>query len=335
MKPSYFEVKRLIFILLMLFFSVKGFSATVTAVTSGDWTSSSTWGGATPQDGDLIIIPGGITVTIPDYIIVDLTGAGTTVIRIEDGGTLSLGLLSTLLLDSGDGDKIVLVTENSTLNNTWIDFYGTPVPASFIFMGATPYYQETTTGPAVLQDGVLPIELLYFRAGQEGNTVLLEWATSLEENFDFFTVERSTDGINFEKIADIYGAGNTDEKQYYSYTDDNPFPGNLYYRLKATDFDGTFEYFKIISVRYFGEESYSVTLYPNPVVNGKANLRLNYRPDGPVSVVIYDQMGRQFLKRSLSGTSGILELPSGMRPGIYLMHIIDDEHKIQTRLNVR
>ncbi len=329
-------MKKYVIATLLIFLSFPGFSDTITAINSGYWTdTTNTWGGTAPASGDLIIIPNGITVTIPSFNFVDLTGTETTVIRIEDGGTLTLASFSSLILDSGDGDKIVLVSENSTLNNTWINVFGIQIPTSSIIMGTEIFTDETTTGPAVLQDGVLPIELLYFRAEPQDDAVALEWATSLEENFDYFTVERSVDGMNFKEMTKIYGAGNTDEKQYYAWTDHPPVPGLLYYRLKATDFDGTFEYFDIVSVRYFGGASREVTLYPNPACNGQVNVRFHYRPAGPVSVVIYDTMGRQYLRQTLSGESGTLNLPRNMRQGVYLVQIDDQTNKMQVRLSVR
>jgi hypothetical protein len=271
-----------------------------------------------------------VTVTIPTGIGIDLTGPDITIVKIEDGGTLTLNLLSSLNLDDGDGDKIILVTNNSTLNVTF--------PSAVIFgdfWDLNWYTEPTTTGPVVLENGVLPIELLYFRAEQEGSVVQLEWATSLEENFDYFTLQRSTDGMNFENIAEIYGAGNTTEKQIYQYTDRNPLPGNLYYRLKATDFDGTFEYFDIITLRFTGEESRTVTLYPNPATDGRVTLRLNFRPASPVSVVIYDHMGRQYLTKMMKGTSETFVLPSNMRSGVYLMRIADDRNKLLAKFSVQ
>ncbi len=324
-------MKRLNFIVLLLLLNIPSFSVTLTAVT-GDWDNSTNtvWGGATPVSGDLLIIPNGVTVTIPVGIGVDLTGPETTIIRIEDGGTLTLELLSSLNLDDNDGDKIILVSNNSTLNVTF--------PSAIIFgdfWDLNWYTEPTTTGPAVLENGVLPIELLYFRAEQEGSVVQLEWATSLEENFDYFTLQRSIDGMNFEKIAEIHGAGNTTEKQIYNYTDRNPLPGNLYYRLKATDFDGTFEFFDIITLRFTGKESRTVALYPNPATDGRVTLRLNYRPTSPVSVVIYDQMGRQYMTKMMEGTSETFVLPSGMRKGMYLVRITDDQNKLMAKFSVQ
>ena len=62
----------------------------------------------------------------------------------------------------------------------------------------------------------LPVELLYFTAAKNGQTVLLEWATLNEINSDYFTVERSADAIAFKGIIEVPGAGNSSTIRYYS-----------------------------------------------------------------------------------------------------------------------
>ncbi|NJN78400.1 MAG: hypothetical protein HC803_08785 [Saprospiraceae bacterium] len=82
----------------------------------------------------------------------------------------------------------------------------------------------------------LPIELTSFTAKKQENTTQLNWTTSTEENNDFFTIEKSLDGINFEAIGTKAGAGNSLEVREYNFTDAKPANGKNYYRLKQTDF---------------------------------------------------------------------------------------------------
>ena len=95
----------------------------------------------------------------------------------------------------------------------------------------------------------LPIELLYFSATvEENNHVVLEWKTGSEINNEFFYVERSTDGVNFEVIEVVNGAGDSqDELAYKTYDFDAPI-GIVYYRIRQIDFDGENEVFNIKSV---------------------------------------------------------------------------------------
>jgi hypothetical protein len=94
----------------------------------------------------------------------------------------------------------------------------------------------------------LPIELLYFNATEDDGYNLLEWASATEINNDYYTIERSFDGKNWEVLANVDGAGNSVQALNYRYMHYNPEDSLNYYRLKQTDFDGAYEYFDIKTV---------------------------------------------------------------------------------------
>lgn len=94
----------------------------------------------------------------------------------------------------------------------------------------------------------LPIELLSFSAECSNQKIIISWITASEINNHFFTIERSAEGVNFQNIGTIAGAGNSNQNPYYTFEDSEPLEGISYYRLKQTDFDGKFEYSKVIAV---------------------------------------------------------------------------------------
>jgi hypothetical protein len=95
----------------------------------------------------------------------------------------------------------------------------------------------------------LPIELIYFNGVENNSNNLLYWATASEKDNDYFTLERSTDGENWEMISNTTGAGNSQEEINYSYTDKTYKRGEInYYRLSQTDFNGEKEYFNLVAI---------------------------------------------------------------------------------------
>lgn len=110
----------------------------------------------------------------------------------------------------------------------------------------------------------LPISLISFDATVCESSVCLTWQTASEVNNDFFTVERSKDGVSWAGVADIQGAGNSETILNYHTMDTSPFSGVSYYRLKQTDFDGAFEYAPIVSVSLDHQSNRGWTIYPNP-----------------------------------------------------------------------
>lgn len=101
---------------------------------------------------------------------------------------------------------------------------------------------------------ILPIELANFYGSHDGKNVNLFWSTSSESNNDYFTIQRTKDGKEFEDIGIIQGAGNSTSLLEYNFVDYSPYSGTSYYRIKQTDFDGKFDYTQLISVQSNNED---------------------------------------------------------------------------------
>ncbi|MEO8761427.1 MAG: hypothetical protein ABI388_08610 [Bacteroidia bacterium] len=139
---------------------------------------------------------------------------------------------------------------NKTLNVATGDVY------IFYVNGYTPSsgsYFFTFGGTAVLGctlPVVLPISLLSYNVTVNRSEVNLDWSTSSETNNNYFTIERSADGKNFEEFARVKGAGTSTEKRNYATIDYAPLPGASYYRLSQTDFNGKMNYLTIKMVNF-------------------------------------------------------------------------------------
>lgn len=102
----------------------------------------------------------------------------------------------------------------------------------------------------------LPVELTSFSARNLNDFNFIEWSTFTENNNDYFTIERSSDGINWESISEIDGSGNSTSLINYTHLDFYFKKNSLnYYRLSQTDFDGNYKIYPIISVDNRGKES--------------------------------------------------------------------------------
>lgn len=112
----------------------------------------------------------------------------------------------------------------------------------------------------------LPIELMSFDANTSADnaSVNLAWSTASERNNAYFSIERSTDGTNWDEIERIEGAGNSAHRLDYTTVDTHPKSGTVYYRLKQTDFNGEFEIFKAVAVQVAATDGLKVETYPNP-----------------------------------------------------------------------
>lgn len=84
----------------------------------------------------------------------------------------------------------------------------------------------------------LPVVLKSFILNKQGERAVAKWKTASETNNDYFLLERSWDGLQFELLSRIKGAGTTSTPHQYQFTDDAPFLGTSYYRLTQIDFNG-------------------------------------------------------------------------------------------------
>jgi hypothetical protein len=136
----------------------------------------------------------------------------------------------------------------------------------------------------------LPLVLVSFDGIAEKDHNLLNWKTSMEENVDYFLLEKSRDANEFKSIAQVNAVGFSKSESQYSYNDREDIYGVNYYRLKMTDNDTKFTYSKII--RLINEQfDYDITLSPNPAND---NIRLSFSKalDKASKMLIYDMNGK-------------------------------------------
>ncbi|OEK00651.1 hypothetical protein BFP97_03630 [Roseivirga sp. 4D4] len=183
----------------------------------------------------------------------------------------------------------------------------------------------------------LPIVLVSFEVQATESTIDLEWVTASEENNDFYTIERSIDGLNFTPIEIIGGAGNSEQLITYRTTDHSPLSGRSFYRLKQTDFNGQFEYSEIRSVFFQGSESaFDFVVYPNPVSSGQ-ELRLKFTERTPtdfLQVLIFDASGKARRTNYVRTGNELVIDKQNMPKGLYLIHVSDGNKKVSKKLIV-
>jgi hypothetical protein len=135
----------------------------------------------------------------------------------------------------------------------------------------------------------LPIELVSFNTITTDNQdVQLDWQTASETNNDYFTIERSQDGKNWVEVKTVDGAGDSSKPISYSEVDTEPFDGISYYRLKQTDFDGTFTYSQIKSVNIDKLQESRVIIFPNPTSD---RFTMEGEEEELKQIAIYDMFG--------------------------------------------
>ena len=210
-------------------------------------------------------------------------------------------------------------------------------------VGTATVFAATTFSPWVLihHTAPLPVELLYFNASCYHNKITLSWSTASETNNNYFTLERSEDGINFQPLAETKGAGTSSTSHTYSFTNNltayDPSTGSgqalqfttFYYRLKQTDFNGKYKYLKIISAQPCGEESNDViNAYNNN--SGSFVITINSMANTHYSISLYDINGvlveTKMQTVSKGNNSYVLDARS-LSKGIYIIEVQNEYNR--------
>jgi hypothetical protein len=178
---------------------------------------------------------------------------------------------------------------------------------------------------------LLPVELISFSAKRVEKDVVLNWETATELNNDYFTIQRSLDAITFTDLTpNVKGAGTTVVPQSYNFIDKEVFDilqeDLLYYRLKQTDFDGSFSYSSIHAVQYKKEHA-EITIYPNPTSGWLQILNFTTYPSDAILEII-DLNGNNLISKNVSFEKGtnLLDIDISMLSnGAYFIRITDSK----------
>lgn len=146
--------------------------------------------------------------------------------------------------------------------------------------------------------GYLPVELLEFTGARWENGNFLQWTTLSELNNDYFIVERSENGLEYEFLQTLPGAGNSNEIRNYSLLDDDP-EGFMFYRLYQVDYDG--KTVLVGTVRVGQNKTMQVSIHPNPYQKDLSQLEIRgLAADDEIAVKIHAPTGQLVMNKVLS-----------------------------------
>ncbi len=181
----------------------------------------------------------------------------------------------------------------------------------------------------------LPVELVDFQARVQDNDVNLFWQTASEHNNAGFYIERSADGRVWQTIGFTEGKGTSTEAQHYSFSDEKPLPGENYYRLRQTDFDGATEYSKIVRVDVKNSgNAPGLNVFPNPVTGGELTLFRAGDSEEAIPVQLFNSVGQLLRSESIISGNNVFNI-SDLPEGIYTIQASDGARVFSKNVWVR
>ncbi|MGB0840034.1 MAG: T9SS type A sorting domain-containing protein, partial [Chitinophagales bacterium] len=195
--------------------------------------------------------------------------------------------------------------------------------------------EQFLVGPTVPCETV-PIELIDFvgEVQREGN--MLEWFTATELNNNYYTLQRSIDGINFETITTVDAAGTTTNTSSYDYLDRNAPAGLSYYRLLQTDFDGTTTDAGLVKLTRTGITGLAINFVGPIPAKETVSVTFDTDEDEVVTLQIFNMAGQAVYTQTIDAQNGLntmsIELGNQFSAGVYLIQLNDGETNVQERM---
>lgn len=294
-----------------------------------------------------------ISPTNDDSVFVTLGGFGTAHVYVtgNGGGTWTAlggvggnGRINTILPDV-PFNAIVFDPVNSNIiyagsdfgvfvssdrGNSWVDFNTGFTDAVQVFdlqISSDSKLVAATHGRGVFRSDLfsgttLPVTLLEFNGTNAGARNKLHWKVAQEQDILHYELERSTDGISYQRIATV-AAHNNQIETNYAYDDVvGSVNAEYYYRLKIAEADGSFTYSAVVFLRVVGKSNFSVE--GNPFRDFVA-LRYTIATDQPLYVSYFNSAGALIRRENYFATAGtglytlygLANYPAGM----YLLKI--------------
>lgn len=270
---------------------------------------------------------GDVTVTGSAGIDISATGdMNADNVTVDSGGGLvvsgNLDVEEDLTLGNGAGATAITSSGVVTVGGTFTATDATTVDGT-VTAGTV---EGTVTEDGGTINGSLPVDLLSFRISNTGNTILIQWETASEINNDYFNLQRSKNGIDFEVIEQINGNGNSNQVIQYETYDYPETAGDYYYKLMQVDYDGQNETFDMVKVHFDNQQNNQLLpIYPSQLSKGqRLNVTFTANDDTLIKASLTDLSGRTTVDLKYEYSNNNIELLTeniNLRSGIYFLKV--------------
>lgn len=179
---------------------------------------------------------------------------------------------------------------------------------------------------------LLPVRFASLRGELRDSNATIEWSNLTESRIDHYTIERSTDGVNWQPAGTIPPVLNNGGPAYYSFQIRQE-TAMLYYRVRAVETNGQSFYSNLVVLRKpvvtaaSGESVPQLLIYPNPVSTGRFQFRLTHAPAGRYLALLISPDGlrlrQKMIEQFLDNADLVKEMEGeGLAPGLYQLVLL-------------
>lgn len=275
------------------------------------------------REGKKLIVEHRPMIVATDTIFLRITNAGAKDYRLK--------------INTQD---FVQLNVTAWLQDTWLNT-STPIDLSGIVRD---YDFSVTADPASANidrfrivfnlGGPLPVTFTSIKAYQQLDNIAVEWKVSNQLNINHYEVEKSTDGINFIKVATQAAIGSNGSHIDYNWLDVHAVTGHNFYRIRSVGIGGDIKYSDIVKVT-ISKGNPAITVYPNPVINHRITVQFTDVQKGTYQLRLINAVGQvmmtQLLINNLGNTSQTITLNKNIPSGQYQLEITGPDNNKTTK----
>lgn len=200
----------------------------------------------------------------------------------------------------------------------------------------TVFYLSTNNAFGAASNSVVPVELIKFSGRLKNQQTLLNWSTASERENAGFSIEKSTNGVDYTAIGFVKGQGTVSGIRTYDFTDATVSQAQpiTYYRLKQMDNDGKYTYSPVVAIKQNGGKLALNAAFPMPITEG-VTLDVSTSKAGKITAILTDILGKVVKTELISANEGSNLVPlnvADLARGTYILTLNDGETSVNQRL---
>lgn len=173
---------------------------------------------------------------------------------------------------------------------------------------------------------ILPVELTSFTSSCQQNINYFKWSVESETNCKKYTLEKSSDGYQFDNIKSFDCELNYIGKKEYSYNYYETDNSIKYFRLKQEDVNGNYVYYKTNFIAC-GSVSKKTYIFPNPSNSDVIYKNESLTPNKAYTVSVINVLGEKILEETFTLNEDEYTMnieTSKLAPGTYIINVYDN-----------
>ncbi len=280
-----------------------------------------------PPNRTNITAPGLVKVSLCEYWDIEEVGPGSPTVDVSlswsgfspCNAAAYVTDLASLTVAHFDG-----VNWNSHSNSG--GFGGTAIQGN-VTRNSVSTFSIFTLGSTSAISNPLSVKFTAVKAYTSGNLNIVEWTNQSEAGVLGYTVEKSTDGIQFTAHSEVAARSNAATREVYNQQDLQPGI-KTYYRIRATELSGEVTYSPVVKVVRGESGSAGFSIYPNPVQGKQFMLQYKGQTREPIRLQLFSSSGQVVYSNSWIHPGGqasqSIELPVSLSKGMYYLQLSGD-----------